>query len=98
MILLSLQPLDLRLCWVIQPLPFIQVTMIEGRTVEQKHALIKEVSEAVARTLGALREAASGTGSLMPRILDAVRAYATLGEMCDALRGVWGEYTETPIL
>jgi methylmalonyl-CoA mutase N-terminal domain/subunit len=27
----------------------------------------------------------------MPPILDAVRAYATLGEMCDALRQVWGE-------
>ena len=30
----------------------------------------------------------------MPPILDAVRAYATLGEMCDALREVWGEYEE----
>jgi methylmalonyl-CoA mutase N-terminal domain/subunit len=29
-------------------------------------------------------------------ILEAVRAYATLGEMCDALRDVWGEYEETP--
>ena len=34
----------------------------------------------------------------MPRILDAVRAYATLGEMCDALRVVWGEYEETPVV
>ena len=32
-------------------MPMIQVTMIEGRTVEQKHALIKELSEAVQRTL-----------------------------------------------
>jgi methylmalonyl-CoA mutase N-terminal domain/subunit len=30
----------------------------------------------------------------MPYILDAVRAYATLGEMCDVLRGVFGEHTE----
>ncbi len=34
----------------------------------------------------------------LPRILDAVRAYATVGEMCDALRDVWGEYEEVPII
>ena len=32
------------------------------------------------------------TTNLMPLILEAVRAYATLGETCDALREVWGEY------
>ena len=36
--------------------------------------------------------------NLMPPILDAVRAYATVGEMCDALREVWGEYEEVPII
>jgi methylmalonyl-CoA mutase N-terminal domain/subunit len=30
-------------------------------------------------------------------ILEASRAYATLGEMCDALREVWGDYEEAPI-
>jgi methylmalonyl-CoA mutase N-terminal domain/subunit len=34
----------------------------------------------------------------MPLLLDAVRAYATVGEMCDALREVWGEYEETPVI
>jgi methylmalonyl-CoA mutase N-terminal domain/subunit len=34
----------------------------------------------------------------MPYILDAVRAYATLGEICDAFRGVFGTYTETSVL
>ena len=52
----------------------------------------------VQRSLDALRRAAEGTGNLMPLILDAVRSYATLGEMCDALREVWGEYVETPIV
>ena len=33
----------------------------------------------------------------MPPILEAARAYATLGEMCDALREVWGEYEEPPV-
>jgi methylmalonyl-CoA mutase N-terminal domain/subunit len=52
----------------------------------------------VRRTLDALIATARGTGNLMPAILDAVRAYATLGEMCDALRGVWGEYEEVPVV
>src|SRR5215217_2287881 len=54
--------------------------------------------DAVARALDALRAAAGTTENLMPRILDAVRAYATVGEMCDALRDVWGEYEEVPII
>ena len=33
----------------------------------------------------------------MPPLLDCVRAYATVGEMCDALREVWGEYEEVPV-
>ena len=34
----------------------------------------------------------------MPELIEAVRAGATLGEMCDALREVWGEYEETPVI
>ena len=52
----------------------------------------------VTGALDALRAGAAGRDNTMPLILDAVRAYATVGEICDALRGVWGEYTETPIL
>ena len=52
----------------------------------------------VARALDAMRAAARGTENLMPPILDAVRAYATLGEMCDALREVWGEWEEQAII
>lgn len=42
--------------------------------------------------LGALKIAAQGTDNLMPPILAAVKTYATLGEICDVLRGVFGEY------
>jgi methylmalonyl-CoA mutase N-terminal domain/subunit len=52
----------------------------------------------VARTLDLLRAGARGTLNTMPLLLDAVRAYATIGEMCDALRDVWGEYVETPAI
>jgi len=52
----------------------------------------------VHRTLDRLRSAARASENLMPPILDAVRAYATIGEMCDALREVWGEYEEVPVI
>ena len=52
----------------------------------------------VERTLSALKRAAEGTENTMPYILDAVRAYATVGEMCAALRDVFGSYTETSVL
>ncbi len=51
----------------------------------------------VAAALLALKESARGTDNLMYPILEASRAYATLGEMCDALREVFGEYEEAPI-
>jgi len=53
--------------------------------------------EAVQRSLQGLRETARGSGNLMYPILEAARAYATLGEMCDAFREVWGEYVEPPV-
>jgi methylmalonyl-CoA mutase N-terminal domain/subunit len=49
---------------------------------------------AVDRTLRRLHDEARGEGNLMPPILEAVRAYATLGEMAAALRDVWGEHKE----
>jgi methylmalonyl-CoA mutase N-terminal domain/subunit len=52
----------------------------------------------VTRALDRLRAAARSAENVMPPILDAVRAYATVGEMCDALREVWGEYEEVPII
>ena len=50
---------------------------------------------AVDAALQRLRLAASGSQNLMPPILDAVRAYATLGEMMRVLKGVWGEQAPT---
>ena len=51
----------------------------------------------VAQTLSDLREAASGETNTMPLILDAVRAYATVGEICQALRDVYGDWRETAV-
>ncbi len=51
-------------------------------------------NERVEQTLNALRNAAESDANTMPYILDAVRAYATLGEITDILRDVFGEYRE----
>jgi methylmalonyl-CoA mutase N-terminal domain/subunit len=54
-------------------------------------------SDEVARRLGALRKAAAGKENMMPFIYEAVKAYATLGEICDAMRDVFGIYEEVAI-
>ncbi len=51
----------------------------------------------VDRRLNALRKAAEGKENLMPFLFDAVKAYATLGEVCDAMRQVFGVYEEVAI-
>ena len=50
------------------------------------------------KRLDALRQAAVGTENLMPYILDAARAYGTVGEICGVLREVFGEYREPVII
>ncbi len=55
-------------------------------------------TDAVGRSLDALKAAARGTDNTMYALLDCARAYATVGEMCDALREVWGEYEEVPLI
>jgi methylmalonyl-CoA mutase N-terminal domain/subunit len=55
-------------------------------------------NDAVGRSLDALRHTARGQGNTMEALLACVRAYATVGEMCDALRDVWGEYEEVPLI
>ncbi len=51
----------------------------------------------VAATLAALRQAAQGTANTMPFILDSVRAYATVGEIIDVLKEVFGTYRENAV-
>jgi methylmalonyl-CoA mutase, N-terminal domain len=54
-------------------------------------------ADAVNQTLSALRKSAEGTDNLMPPIYDAVKAYATLGEICAALRDVFGTHEEAAV-
>jgi len=63
------------------------------RQVEKLASLkARRDNAAVKAALVALEAAAKGEDNLMPPILEAVRKYATLGEVCDVLRGVFGEY------
>ena len=76
---------------------------IDETAADQQMARLQRVraqrdAAAVARTLDALQEAGRSDANTMPALLDAVRAYATIGEMCDALRVVWGEYEEVPVI
>jgi len=65
---------------------------------ERQGQRLKEIrasrdASAVNAALAELKQAAEGTDNLMPPIIDAVKKRATLGEICDILRGVFGEYT-----
>ncbi|MDZ7377708.1 MAG: methylmalonyl-CoA mutase family protein, partial [candidate division KSB1 bacterium] len=53
---------------------------------------------AVAQSLQHLKAVAHSNGNLMPAIIEAVRVYATIGEICDVLRSVFGEYKETVVM
>ena len=79
-----------------EPIELLQIDETAGRHQEEKLAALRKRRSAaeVARTLDALKRAAEGTENTMPRILDAVKAYATLGEICDAFREVFGTYQE----
>jgi len=76
---------------------------IDETTAERQLAKLQRLRETrdndrVRAALDALKDGARGAANTMPLLIDAVRAYATIGEMCDALREVWGEYEETPII
>jgi len=72
---------------------------VRAQQAEQLRKLRSErSSEDVARQLAALRKAAQGTENLMPHIFAAVKVYATLGEICDSLREVFGTHEEASIM
>jgi methylmalonyl-CoA mutase N-terminal domain/subunit len=72
---------------------------LEQKQIDRVQALrARRDSAAVESALARLkRDAAETDTNLMPAIIDASRAYATMGEMCDALRETWGVWRETPV-
>ncbi len=83
-----------------RPLEILKIDpALERKQVERVQALrARRDSAAVEAALARLREdAAHEDRNLMEPIMDASRAYVTMGEMCDALREVWGVWRETPV-
>jgi methylmalonyl-CoA mutase N-terminal domain/subunit len=86
--------------FVLEEEPPIDILLIDESVSERQIASVRRLRETrdngkVRQSLDALRAAAVAADvNMMPYILDSVRAYTTLGEICDALRGVYGVYEE----
>jgi methylmalonyl-CoA mutase N-terminal domain/subunit len=83
--------------------PPIDILRIDPKLESQQAARVQEVrrkrdAAKCSKALTDLGKAAAGTDNLMPYILDAVRAYATEGEIMQTLIGVFGLYTETAVI
>ncbi|MFH1350937.1 MAG: methylmalonyl-CoA mutase family protein [Pseudomonadota bacterium] len=74
--------------------PVVRISQIE----KLKKLRSERDTEKVNEGLSKLKRVAEGNENLMFPILDAVKAYATLGEICDVLRGVFGEYQQSTTL
>jgi methylmalonyl-CoA mutase, N-terminal domain len=82
--------------------PEVEILRIDPALEEKQNGRVGALRDrrdaaAVEAALAKLKEAADGGSNLMPLLIDAARAYATLGETCDALRDVWGVWRETPV-
>src|SRR5947207_1254496 len=82
--------------------PEIEILRIDPALENQQIELVKALrarrdSAAVEQALARLKEASLRDENLMPLIVEASRAYVTMGEMCDALRETWGTWRETPV-
>jgi methylmalonyl-CoA mutase N-terminal domain/subunit len=82
-----------------KPLEILQIEeTVAHRQGDRLRKLRADRSSAeVERRLNALRKAAAGTENLMPYLFEAVKAYATLGEICDTMREAFGVYEEVAI-
>ena len=79
------------------PIELLQIDDSGASLLRDRLAKVKAERDGpkVAGALEALGRCAEGSGNTMPYILEAVRAYATVGEICDVFRGVFGTYTES---
>ena len=72
--------------------------IVEERQVARLAAVrARRDSAAVEATLARLRADAEAGRNVMPALVECSDVYASLGEMCDVLRAVWGVYRETPV-
>jgi len=86
---------------------YIDESVARQQSAKLKTLRARRSNESVQRCLDALKKAAAqeprsesgaiSSANTMPYIIEAVRAYATIGEICDALRQVYGTYTEVSV-
>jgi methylmalonyl-CoA mutase N-terminal domain/subunit len=83
-----------------KPIELLQIDETAERRQVEKLRAVKALRRAdeVEKALANLKRAAEGTENTMPFILDAVRVYATVGEIAAAMGEVFGSYTETSVL
>jgi len=72
--------------------------LVEDQLMRLAHHRKERDAAKVQATLAALEQACGTSENLMPKILDAVRAYATLGEVCGSMRKVFGEYRPPTVI
>jgi methylmalonyl-CoA mutase, N-terminal domain len=82
--------------------PDVEILRVDPKLEDKQIGRVRALRDrrdaaAVEEALARLREGAAGEANLMPLLVDAARDYVTLGEMCDALREVWGVWRETPV-
>jgi methylmalonyl-CoA mutase N-terminal domain/subunit len=82
------------------PVPVMKIDpAIENEQVARLAAMrARRDHDSHAAALARIDQAARGKENLLPLILDAVKSYATVGEISNVLRGVWGEHIETLVL
>jgi len=82
-----------------KPIDILQIdeTVAQRQAARLSRLRAERSNDDVARRLITLRSAAAAGDNLMPHLYEAVKAYATLGEICDALRSVFGTYEETAV-
>ena len=82
------------------PKGLLKVDPMVGERQKEKLAKLRanRDNEAVAKNLEALRRACNSEENVMPYILDAVKSYATLGEICGVMREEFGEYKQTVMI
>ncbi len=81
----------------------IPILRIDESVEKEQSAFVKKIrkdrdNDKVKRTLEELQTAAKGSGNTLKAMLDCVRVYATEGEICDALKPLFGEYIEPPVI
>ena len=82
-----------------KPIDILQIdeTVARRQAARLSRLRAERSNDEVARRLTTLRSATAAGDNLMPHLYEAVKAYATLGEICDALRSVFGTYEETAV-